>query len=119
MSSYVHRPQRKMGLFDQKIYELHHALRNNMSAGRISRAAEKVRSAKLGVIKGWRASISDQPEFLGNRKSAKGIALMQRLSKLDDDKRRWTLLSVGEIIQEVLEKYPFEEDPTMETDNEG
>ena len=62
MSNYVPRglePHKKREILDQRIAELRHAIRTGATPARLSKTAERVRSAALAVIKAKRAILAE------------------------------------------------------------
>lgn len=95
MTGYVPRdrePYKKKGIFEQKEAELLHALRNNFTQKKLHRAVEKVRKAKLGVLKGQRhcAQVYRIEDDNSERQ--------QHLMKIDEAFNKWSMMSPEDII---------------------
>ena len=51
MTAYIANHQKKKKIFQKREQELRHAIKHNFSQGKVAKAAEKLREAKLNVFK--------------------------------------------------------------------
>ena len=95
MTGYVPRdkePYKKKAILEQKEVELLHALRNNFTQEKLYRVVEKVRKAKLGVLKGQQHCAQvykiedDDPER------------QHHLKKIDEAFHKWSMMSPEDTI---------------------
>ncbi len=85
MTAYIANNQKKNKLFNKRVYELEHAIKNEFSHEKIEKIAEKVREAKLSVYK--------------SRFSEKSV-LPASSWEPDELAKKWQAYTVDEIIHE-------------------
>jgi hypothetical protein len=89
MTTYLRRsyPAKKMGILEKREQELIHAIHSDYTIAKLTKAAEKVRAAKLAVLKGRRHYVVDDghPHFDGFR-------------EIDLETADWVSKTISEII---------------------
>jgi hypothetical protein len=102
MPSFVPRslePYQKKELLEKRIVELQAAVCSGAGPARLSKAAEKVRSAALAVVKAKRAIIASHPTSqTGSKAYNRAESLAPELANLEQEYERWSSLSVEEIV---------------------
>ena len=100
-STYLAEPSRKNGILEKRVRALRAAVRTRTTPTFLSKAAERVRSAALMVIKAKRFIIAGHPASLGDCASKEQAGSLERqLVNLDEEARRLASLSVEEIVAE-------------------
>ena len=91
-------PYKKRAQLEQRIVELRAALGRDSTAA-VLKAAENLRTAKLGVIKAKRHLIASTPAALtGLEKHPYREALLRQLANLDRERNWWSSAPVEHII---------------------
>jgi hypothetical protein len=102
MPSFVPRglePYQKRELLGKRVDELRAAIRSGAAAPKLVKAAERVRSATLAVVKTRQSILADYPASrTGPESLAQGEALARQLANLERESERWASLAVAEII---------------------
>jgi tRNA U55 pseudouridine synthase TruB len=84
---------KKTVIFKQREKELQHAIKNGFNIKKLHKAAEKLRSAKMHLIKALRQSVETYRE--------EDEAPIKRLEKLRAEAEEWEKASV----EDIIEKY--------------
>ena len=85
MTAYIANHQKKKRIFQKREQELRHAISHSYSQAKVAKAAEKLREAKLGVLKS---------EF------SKNSVLPASNYVPGEEAERWATLSVEDIISQ-------------------
>lgn len=105
MPSFVPRslePYQKRELLEKRISQLRSAIATGASQERLATAAEKVRSATMGVIKARRSLLAEHLVALtgGRTTYPDAEAISRQLTNLNDEEQQWRSLAPDAIVEQ-------------------